>query len=97
MDACDSLYFSSPTGSDDEEFGATCGGTADASAAGMCWYNPLTTEELEALADACLAGDMVACDELYSSSDFGSELGEVAATCGGTADRSTAGMCASEG
>jgi hypothetical protein len=37
MDACDSLYFSSPTGSDDEEFGATCGGTADASAAGMCY------------------------------------------------------------
>jgi hypothetical protein len=95
MDACDSLFYSSETGSDDEDFGATCGGTTDGSTAGMCGYEAPTEAELEALADECLAGDMAACDDLYFISEFGSELEEIAATCGGTADGSTAGMCAS--
>jgi len=97
MDSCDSLYFSSQSGSDDEDFGATCGGTADGSTAGMCGYEAPTDEELTALADDCVAGDMEACDTLYYSSPFGSELEEIAATCGGTADGSTSGMCAAEG
>ena len=29
MDACDELYFESPVGSDEEEFGSTCGGRQD--------------------------------------------------------------------
>ena len=36
MLSCDLLYLSSPTGSDDEEFGATCGGRTDGSSAGNC-------------------------------------------------------------
>ncbi|MEY2973585.1 MAG: hypothetical protein RIR49_5 [Actinomycetota bacterium] len=95
MDSCDSLFYSSETGSDDEDFGATCGGTTDGSTAGMCGYEAPTEAELEALADGCLSGDMAACDDLYFSSEFGSELEEIAATCGGTADGSTAGMCSS--
>lgn len=95
MDACDSLFFSSETGSDDEDFGSTCGGTTDGSTAGMCGYEAPTAEELEALAGDCLAGDMASCDDLYYSSEFGSDLEEIAATCGGTADGSTAGMCSS--
>ena len=95
MDSCDSLFYSSETGSDDEDFGATCGGTTDGSTAGMCGYEAPTEAELEALADGCLSGDMAACDDLYFSSEFGSDLEEIAATCGGTADGSTAGMCSS--
>ena len=29
MEACDDLYFESPVGSDEEEFGSTCGGRRD--------------------------------------------------------------------
>lgn len=36
MEACDFLFFLSDVGSDDEEFGRTCGGTADGTTAGLC-------------------------------------------------------------
>jgi len=36
MFACDLLYLYSPIGSDDEEFGATCGGRTDGSTANSC-------------------------------------------------------------
>ena len=36
MEACDFLFFLSDVGSDDEDFGRTCGGTADGTTAGLC-------------------------------------------------------------
>jgi hypothetical protein len=36
MVGCDLLYFYSPIGSDDEEFGATCGWRTDGLSAGNC-------------------------------------------------------------
>ena len=36
MEACDFLFFLSDVGSDDEEFGRTCGGAADGTTAGLC-------------------------------------------------------------
>ncbi len=36
MSACDTLFFYSEVGSEDEDFGATCGGTTDGSTAGYC-------------------------------------------------------------
>ena len=39
--------------------------------------------ELDALYDACAAGDGDACDDLYYQSPFGSEYEEFGNTCGG--------------
>lgn len=89
MAACDELWWMSPYGSDDEEFGATCGGTADPSQAGMC------TIDIDDLASDCANDDLVACDLLYAMSPDDPDLVELAATCGGTADGETPGMCAS--
>ncbi|NBU96358.1 MAG: hypothetical protein EBS20_10815 [Actinobacteria bacterium] len=89
MAACDELWWMSPYGSDDEEFGATCGGTADSSQAGMC------TIDIDELASDCANDDLVACDLLYAMSPDDPDLVELAATCGGTADGETPGMCAS--
>jgi hypothetical protein len=93
MGACDDLYYASGIGSDDEDFGATCGGTADGSTAGMCSFSPLTAEEIAQVRADCEAGDMVACDELFYASPVGSDDEDFGATCGGTADGSTAGSC----
>ncbi|MDA3015291.1 MAG: hypothetical protein O3A89_06970 [Actinomycetota bacterium] len=93
MGACDDLYYASGIGSDDEDFGATCGGTADGSTAGMCSFSPPTAEEIAQVRADCEAGDMVACDELFYASPVGSDDEDFGATCGGTADGSTAGSC----
>lgn len=45
--------------------------------------------ELDALWDACAAGDNQACDDLYMDSPFGSEYEEFGDTCGGRSDGST--------
>jgi len=60
MVGCDLLYSYSPIGSDDEEFGATCGGRTDGSSAGRC-----PPDEFRV---GCADGDMVACSELFSYS-----------------------------
>jgi hypothetical protein len=83
MLSCDLLYLSSPTGSDDEEFGATCGGRTDGSSANSCENladpEDLTDDQptLEEIDDAyredCADGDMNACSELYSRSPYGSD------------------------
>lgn len=52
--------------------------------------------ELDALYDACADGDMVACDELYFNSGYGTEYEEFAITCGGT-DTDNYGFCDSSG
>ena len=93
MEACDALFFQSEVGSDDEDFGASCGGTADGSTAGMCSYLPATAEELAQYRADCSSGDMEACDDLYYNSEFGSDDETFGATCGGTADGVMPGSC----
>lgn len=93
MESCDVLFFQSEVGSDDEDFGATCGGTTDGSTAGSCSYVPPTTEEIAEYRAGCEAGDMDACDDLYYASDIGSDDEEFGATCGGTTDGTEPGTC----
>ena len=94
MGACDELYWYSPSGSDDEEFGATCGGTTDGSTSGSCSYDEVyNEEELAELRAACETGDMGACDELYWYSTSGSDDEEFGATCGGKTDGTEPGSC----
>jgi len=85
MAACDTLYRDSRPGSDEEQLGWTCGGRTDGG--GSCEVNGAVaygdSAELDALWDACAAGDMAACDELYSSAPVGSEYEEFGDTCGG--------------
>jgi hypothetical protein len=86
--ACDDLYFQAPAGSELEEFGRTCGGVTDG--ARLC-ATELGFEavaygddpELDALWDACEAGDGVACDDLFRRSPVGSEYETFGGTCGG--------------
>lgn len=49
---------------------------------------------LDALHDACGAGDMVACDDLYWNSPYGSPYEQFATTCGDTETEPTFGGCA---
>ncbi|MGA1748252.1 MAG: hypothetical protein ACO4BZ_11310 [Ilumatobacteraceae bacterium] len=93
MESCDVLFFQSDVGSDDEDFGATCGGTTDGSTAGSCSYVPPTDEQLAEYRAGCEAGDMGACDDLYYASDIGSDDEEFGATCGGTTDGTEPGTC----
>lgn len=93
LEACDALFFQSEVGSDDEDFGATCGGTTDGATAGMCSYVPPSDEEIAEYRAGCEAGDMVACDDLYYASDIGSDDEEFGATCGGTTDGLEPGTC----
>jgi RNAse (barnase) inhibitor barstar len=101
MGACDDLYFTSESGSAYEEFGDTCGGLTDggslcaqqddAGASGSAeTYGD--DPELDALWDACAAGDLAACDELYFSSGIGTEYEEFGETCGRTQEGF--GLCA---
>ena len=89
MEACDELFFTSNAGSEEEEFGASCGGRTDDSAAGQCGAD----ERIARYRPACESGDMDACDELYFASEFGSEEEEFGATCGGRTDGDTPGGC----
>lgn len=93
MQACDDLFYTAPSGSDDEEFGDTCGGRTDGST--LCTSVDPTRwaygddAELDGLWDACAAGDLAACDTLYTSAPSGSEYQEFGSTCGDTTDGST--------
>lgn len=90
---CDQLYLSAPFGSDFEEFGSTCGGTSDPMYGG-CTGDFGMDIDLDALATECEAGDMDACDTLYFSSEYGSDLEAIADTCGGTREPGSGGICA---
>lgn len=91
MQACDDLYLGSPEGSDYEQFGFTCGDRTDGSE--WCVNSGLGTtpgdvngygddEYLDGLWDECAAGDLAACDALYTESPVGSEYGLFGDTCG---------------
>lgn len=101
--ACDDLYAESPIGSEYEEFGGTCGGTAQGY--GLCaWEDDTTWPEpptqygddpyLDSLWDACADGDLQSCDTLYYGSAVGSEYEEFGASCGGHVTDPIAGNCA---
>ena len=93
MAACDRLFRDAPAGSDDEEFGDTCGGRTDggsyceslADDTGTLSFTYGDNPQLDALWDACEAGDGAACDTLYMSAPSGSEYEEFGDTCGGQA------------
>ena len=92
MAACDDLYRTSDVGSDEEEFGLTCGGRTDGTVSCTGLEDGFTygdNAELDTLWDACEGGDGAACDELYSSAPGGSEYEEFGRTCAGTADGTT--------
>lgn len=94
MEACDDLYLASPLFSDYEAFGDTCGERSAESHEGTCAEEAPTgptgsdleygdDEALDALWDACEAGDMTSCDELYLEAPLGSEYRAFGDTCGG--------------
>ena len=87
MVACDDLYFNAPFGSDEEAFGKSCGDTEENEFGGSC-----ASLSIDYRSD-CAAGDMEACDQLFFFSEVGSEDENFGATCGGTADGTTAGLC----
>ncbi|MEV7971687.1 DUF4190 domain-containing protein [Cellulomonas sp. NPDC089187] len=102
MADCDDLYWAADIGSDEEEFADTCGGlTTNAAGSCYLLDEDSTTEddatssdaqrygddpELDALWDACAAGDGAACDSLYIDSPVESEYEEFRATCGNRLD-----------
>ena len=71
MWSCDLLFLYSPPGSDDHEFGATCGWRTDGSIAGGCErIDEFDPGELRSI---CADGDMDACAELVAISPVGSD------------------------
>jgi serine/threonine protein kinase len=94
---CDILWLQTEVGSDEEEYGATCGGRTDGDPPNECaddfdeW--PLPTAQapgelgddadLDDLADECQAGDLRSCDDLFFDSDSGSTYSLYGTTCGG--------------
>ena len=84
--ACDDLYRRSPLGSEYESFAVANGGSGgglfdSGSGSGVEAYGD--DPELDALWDACEAGDDVACDDLFWQSPTGSEYESFALSCGG--------------
>jgi S1-C subfamily serine protease len=96
LEACNELYWRSPVGSEYEAYGATCGrsGTGWGSCADELepfpWPDDVPSSsatygedpELDGLWDACEAGDLAACDELYLVGPYGSDYETFGSTCG---------------
>jgi len=89
MAACDALYLESPIDSRYEEFGYTCGDLTDGSMwcvdVGSGVGQPFGYGDdpyFDGLWDDCEAGDMQACDDLYSESPVGSDYEWFGDTCG---------------
>ena len=92
LSSCDDLYYSSAFGSEYESFGSTCGQT-DAERFGSCASGLDTTPTpegygddvaLDALWDACAAGELSSCDTLFFEAPFGSTYESYGSTCGET-------------
>ncbi len=84
--ACSELFELAPPETEYERFGGSCGGRTEFPQG----CGPLLIEggELDALAEACAAGDMEGCWMLYELSPLGSEYEEFGLTCGGRTDGS---------
>ncbi len=94
-EACDELYWTSPVGSAYEAYGNTCGdrfpdgvltcvSAMDGGDIPDAAMNYGDDPAFDALYDACAAGDLDVCDELYLTSPIGSEYETFGSTCGGT-------------
>ena len=103
LPACDHLYLQSPVGSAYEEYGDSCAGRQEAGTETYCALGgPLeptppenlgTDPALDALASDCYIGDMAACDELYDSSEQGSDYQIYGDTCAGRQPQNTGLLC----
>src|SRR5262245_11831226 len=96
--ACDELFWTSPSDSDYEHFGNTCGERFSEDEVPFSCEDELGGEKidesttdgssygddpaLDALWDACDGGDGQACDDLYWQSPVGSEYEAFGNTCG---------------
>ena len=96
LESCDTLWLTSPIGSAYEAFGSTCGDTTTEQF-GSCVRSTIDTygddAELDALWDACSAGDLAACDELWLTSPFDSGYEAYGNTCGGQSTEELFGGC----
>jgi S1-C subfamily serine protease len=82
MQACDDLEWEADYSSSEYEVAVTCGGYFP-DGWGSCVDRQAEAAELQVLVDACLAGDMQACDDLYWSATSGTPEQAVADDCGG--------------
>lgn len=109
MDDCDLLALYADPGTDEEELAHTCNGLGDRDEYITCVLLQLELDtpsaygddaELDGFYDACAAGDMTACDDLYDAApytqgdsvyrDFGDTCGGTATDAGGTCESSQA-------
>lgn len=93
--ACDILYQASALDSPEETLARSCGGR-DPAGDGFCtpgirqsldgiWFDD-RSPGLDDAEDACLDGDLTACDFLFFRSEIGSTHEEIGTTCGGRID-----------
>ncbi|MEM9714773.1 MAG: hypothetical protein AAGA17_21310 [Actinomycetota bacterium] len=103
LSSCDTLWLTTPIGSEYERFGSTCGGISeetrgncdgDDEVAGPSDYGD--DPALDALWDGCEAGALADCDRLYSLSGIGTAYETFGATCGGRSDGGF-GFCDDDG
>ena len=93
--SCDELYYSSGVGTEYERFGVTCGDRYSETSAPEYCEDELADAApvreglrrgddavLDRLWEDCGGGDGIACDELYASSEEGSEYEGFGLTCG---------------
>lgn len=91
MQACDDLQIAAAWGSDAAEIGESCGGHYP-NVWGSCVSAEEDAMELQGYYDACKAGDLGACDDLYLYADYGSDWARFGSTCGNRYPQ-TYGMC----
>lgn len=84
LTSCDDLYAQSPGNSSYLDFGASCGNRGND--ARWCVNDRGDDPAMDALYDACAAGDWESCDTLYDESRPGSGYQTFADTCGGRTD-----------
>ncbi|MGA8046421.1 MAG: toll/interleukin-1 receptor domain-containing protein [Dermatophilaceae bacterium] len=103
LTACDTLYLEADIGTSYETFGSTCGLTREPTYGECSTATEPDAESpsvygddatLDALWDACVAGDMAACDSLYYAAPVGTEYELKGSYCGGTSTEPMTGSCA---
>jgi hypothetical protein len=92
FEACDTLFIDSPSGSEYQDFGDSCGNRNEpagycvdiySSSGGSSSYGNYGSDSyLDSLWDSCSNGDFSACDDLFLESPSGSEYKEFGDTCG---------------